>query len=42
MSDGAIVNRPWFSRGESRKSVRNRQHFAHLVSEYLPSHTGLT
>ncbi|MCE9604902.1 MAG: hypothetical protein K8U03_08380 [Planctomycetia bacterium] len=29
---------PWFSRGKSRKRVRDRQHFEHLMRKYLPQH----
>jgi REP element-mobilizing transposase RayT len=31
---------PWFSRGSSRKRVRDRKHFDHLVQHYLPNHNG--
>ena len=31
----------WFSRGGSRKRVRTRKHFNHLVDKYLPGHGGL-
>jgi len=35
-----LVNRPgpWFSRGRSRKRVRDRAHFEHLMKVYLPRH----
>jgi len=33
--------RKWFSRKGSRKRVRNRAHFDHLVNQYLPKHGGL-
>ncbi len=35
-----LLNRPgpWFSRGSSRKRVRNRAHFQHLMEKYLPQH----
>lgn len=29
---------PWFSRGKSRKRVRERKHFEHLMKTYLPKH----
>jgi hypothetical protein len=29
---------PWFSRGRSRKRVKDRKHFDYLLNEYLPSH----
>ena len=29
---------PWFSRGSSRKQVRDRGHFDYLMNEYLPKH----
>ena len=31
---------PWFSRGASRKRVRDRQHFDYLMNVYLPRHHG--
>lgn len=31
----------WFSRGSSRKQVKDREHFEHLVNVYLLSHSGL-
>ncbi len=31
---------PWFSRGDSRKRVRDHQHFVYLMKEYLPKHNG--
>jgi REP element-mobilizing transposase RayT len=31
---------PWFSRGCSRKRVRDRKHFNHLMQNYLPNHHG--
>lgn len=34
-------HREWFSEGGSRKQVKDRTHFDHLVSTYLPSHGGL-
>lgn len=33
--------RNWFTRGSSRKRVRDREHFDHLMRTYLPSHRGL-
>jgi REP element-mobilizing transposase RayT len=35
-----IGRRIWFSRSGSRRRVRSRQHFDHLVNEYLPRHRG--
>jgi len=32
---------PWFSRGASRRPVRNESHFEYLLREYLPSHGDL-
>ena len=32
--------RRWFSGGASRKRVRDRDHFDHLINDYLPSHHG--
>ena len=32
--------RPWFSTGASRKQVRTRAHFEHLMNKYLPNHGG--
>ena len=38
----ASVNRQkWFSKGASRKRVRDRAHFEYLMSTYLPDHRGL-
>lgn len=33
-------HKPWFSAGSSRKQVRDRDHFNHLVTRYLPDHRG--
>jgi REP element-mobilizing transposase RayT len=33
-------SRPWLVEGASRKQVRDRSHFDHLVTRYLPSHVG--
>jgi len=33
--------RKWFVRKGSRKRVRDRTHFDHLISRYLPKHHGL-
>ena len=33
--------RRWFVTGGSRKRVRDRRHFEHLMQRYLPSHRGL-
>ncbi|MBX3425595.1 MAG: hypothetical protein KF688_07950 [Pirellulales bacterium] len=32
--------RPWFSKGASRKPVRDRTHFDRLTQSYLPQHGG--
>jgi hypothetical protein len=32
--------RDWFAEGGSRKQVRSRGHFEHLVNAYLPKHSG--
>jgi REP element-mobilizing transposase RayT len=32
--------REWFAEGGSRKQVRDRLHFEHLVTTYLPRHAG--
>lgn len=32
--------RNWLAEGGSRKQVRDRRHFDHLRTEYLPKHTG--
>jgi hypothetical protein len=31
----------WFSKSPSRKQVRDRKHFDHLITTYLPKHSGL-
>jgi REP element-mobilizing transposase RayT len=31
----------WFSRGSSRKRVKYRKHFDHLLGRYLPKHQGV-
>lgn len=36
-----VTDRKWFSRGGSRKRVRDREHFDYLVRQYLPSHRGV-
>lgn len=33
-------NKTWLSHGSSRRRVRDREHFDHLVGNYLPNHTG--
>jgi len=33
--------RRWFSRGSSRRRVRQQRHFDHLMQHYLPKHRGL-
>ena len=35
-----VRRRKWFSKGASRKQVRNRFHFDYLIAKYLPSHRG--
>jgi len=34
------LGRPWFVDGSSRKRVGDREHFGHLITEYLPAHDG--
>ncbi|MFQ5732613.1 MAG: hypothetical protein ACE5KM_11760 [Planctomycetaceae bacterium] len=29
---------PWFSRGSSRKRIKDRRHFEYLLNDYLPAH----
>jgi hypothetical protein len=31
----------WFSKSPSRKRVKDQEHFDHLISSYLPKHSGL-
>jgi hypothetical protein len=41
---GRALNQPgrrWFVTRSSRKRVRNRKHFDHLLDTYLPDHRGL-
>lgn len=38
---GRPKKQKWLSRGASRRQVRDRSHFDHLVSVYLPKHRGL-
>lgn len=38
---GRAEKRRWLSRGASRKRIRDRKHFDHLVDGYLPKHAGL-
>jgi hypothetical protein len=33
--------RPWFVQYGSRKQVKDHDHLAYLINEYLPSHRGL-
>jgi REP element-mobilizing transposase RayT len=35
-----IASRTWFSDGASRKQVKDREHFEHLIDSYLLSHRG--
>jgi len=35
-----VQGRQWFSKGASRKQVRDRKHFDYLMNEYLPKHQG--
>ena len=35
-----IARRTWFVNGSSRKRVKDRDHFDHLVETYLPDHPG--
>ncbi len=37
-----LGKREWFTANASRKRVRDRKHFNHLVQTYLPNHRGLT
>lgn len=39
--NGKFGRRTWFSENGSRKWVRDRLHFDHLMRNYLPSHGGL-
>ncbi len=34
------TNKKWLSRNASRKRIKERSHFDHLVSTYLPNHRG--
>ena len=34
----SLTGRKWFSRGGSRKRVRDRDHFNYLMTDYLPKH----
>ena len=34
--------RPWLSEGRDAKQVRDRKHFEHLMTSYLPNHRGHT
>ncbi len=36
-----FVHRRWLSKGSSCKRVRDRNHFDHLMENYLPRHQGL-
>jgi hypothetical protein len=36
-----VTGRPWFSTGSSRKRVEDQNHFNHLMSAYLPRHSGV-
>ncbi|MEX0774362.1 MAG: hypothetical protein WD042_01475 [Phycisphaeraceae bacterium] len=38
LRDRQNQRRPWLSRGESTKRVRDRRHLDHLVKTYLPTH----
>jgi REP element-mobilizing transposase RayT len=40
-SDKDARHQPVFSDGGSRKQVHDRSHFAHLMTQYLPDHSGL-
>ncbi|MEX2672727.1 MAG: hypothetical protein WD294_11530 [Phycisphaeraceae bacterium] len=35
-----IATRAWFSKGASRKRIRDRSHFDYLMHRYLPRHKG--
>ena len=36
-----VYRQKWFSKGSSRKRVRDRSHYEYLLTKYLPSHRGL-
>ena len=36
--DAGTRGRPWFSRGRDVTPVRGREHFDHLIADYLPDH----
>ncbi len=36
-----ILRQNWFSKGSSRKRVKDYSHFDYLVTKYLPNHRGL-
>ncbi|QQE13612.1 hypothetical protein JD969_09175 [Planctomycetota bacterium] len=36
----AYWKREWFSKGGGRKQVKDREHFEHLITVYLPKHKG--
>lgn len=36
-----VRRQEWFSKGLSRKRVRERAHFEYLITRYLPNHRGL-
>lgn len=38
--NGQHAKRKWFSKGASRKQVKDRQHFDYLMQVYLPRHRG--
>ncbi|MEE9211179.1 MAG: hypothetical protein V3U29_00830 [Phycisphaeraceae bacterium] len=37
----SVTGGRWFSRGASRKRVRDREHFNYLMRRYLPRHSGV-
>lgn len=39
--NAAIVRRQWFAKSPSRRQVKDRKHFDHLTTVYLPRHSGL-
>jgi hypothetical protein len=39
--NGQFQHREWFSKGRSRRHVKDRAHFDYLVNVYLPKHSGM-
>lgn len=38
--NASVKRQQWFSKSPSRKRVRDRSHFDHLMQRYLPKHSG--